>query len=149
MNFIVLDCVWITGTHIHYSGEFSDTNSMKKWLEIYLSMHPVLGKESVTPDLLQQWYKDYLQANVVSSNSRCPPSPPCKSFISLFNQLVEERSHLTDPRRTHFFSHTYLESWKCLEKSSGCSHCENLTESAHSWPSLSAILDFCRMRVGM
>ena len=26
-------------------------------------------------------------------------------------------------------------------KSSGCSHCENLTESAHSWSSLSAIMD--------
>ena len=53
------------------------------------------------------------------------------------------------PPKNTFFSHTYLESWKCLEESSGCSHCENLTESVHSWPSLLAILDFCWMRVGM
>ena len=49
---------------------------------------------------------------------------------------------LHQPPKNVFFSPTYLESWKCLENSFCCSHCEIWAERDHLRPSLSAILDF-------
>ena len=57
--------VRISSCHYHSTGVFSDFASMTEWLKIYLSTHPVYGKQPITPDILQQWYKDSIKASVV------------------------------------------------------------------------------------
>ena len=56
---------------------------------------------------------------------------------------------LHQPPKNVFFSPTYLESWKCLENSFCCSHCEIWAERVHLRPSLSAILDFPQSQGGV
>ena len=91
--------------------------------------------------------------NILAKSGRFKLSTQLKMIPTIILQAIYhfsrgEKSPHPPPKNT-FFSHTYLESWSCLEKRSGCSHCENLTESVHSWPSLSAILDFRQIKVGM
>ena len=48
-------------------GVFTDSASMKQWLKIYLSTHPVYGKQPLTANILDKWYRDCVKACIVSN----------------------------------------------------------------------------------
>ena len=50
-----------------FIGVFTDVASMKQWLKVYLSTHPVYGKQPLTADILDMWYRDCIKACIVSN----------------------------------------------------------------------------------
>ena len=60
----ILDVAVLISKDFTFTGVFTDLDSMKQWLKVYLPTHPVYSRLPLTPDLLQKWYKDSIQASI-------------------------------------------------------------------------------------
>ena len=50
----ILDVAMLACRDLEFLGVFTDSDSMKKWLKVYLSTHPVYGKQPLTADILNK-----------------------------------------------------------------------------------------------
>ena len=63
----IIDVAIVISRDLQFTGIFTDSASMKQWLNIYLSTHPSCSNQPLQPDTLHTWYKNSILASILIS----------------------------------------------------------------------------------